>query len=205
LLLHCAILWNPDQEFEETTKDYFALIKHILAVAPETLEKKSASGYTPLQTAVLINRKDVVAYLLSVGANQRTRDRLGRNVLHSLAPKNRTEKKMADIQSMVDLFDKNIVKEMLLERTSTASGALTPLAYWMSQGLAHNSDHIKLDFISLLTQHSTGEELEMINGEGDLPIHVVSLLYFVFHVAFLMGKIGNQKRSQHPNFPHPFT
>jgi ankyrin repeat protein len=173
LILHCAILCNPDQQSEKNPKDYFTLIKHILTVAPETLEKKSAEGYTPLQIAVLIRRKDVIAYLLSVGANQRTRDREARNVIHSLSPKSSspTKEQLEDIEAIINLFDKTAVKAMLLERTSISAGAMTPLAYLMQYT---GNQHKKPDLISLLTQCTAGEELEMINGEGDLPLHVVS-------------------------------
>jgi hypothetical protein len=34
----------------------------------------------------------------------------------------------------------------------------------------------KADIVEVLTSYSLGEELEMINGEGDLPLHVVSPL-----------------------------
>jgi hypothetical protein len=176
LLLHCAILGDPDEESEEKTKEYFTLIKHILSSIPDTLEKKSAQGYTPLQIAVLINRRDVVAYLLSIGAYQRARDRQGRNVIHHLirTRTSRTDEQLEDIQNMIDLFDKDAIKEMLLERTTTFRGALTPLACLIAQPVRYRKE---LDIISLLSQYSTGEELEMINGEGDLPLHVVSPPY----------------------------
>jgi hypothetical protein len=51
------------------------------------------------------------------------------------------------------------------------AGALTPLAYWMAK---NNGNHKKSDIVEILTSYSSGEELEMINGEGDLPLHVVS-------------------------------
>ncbi|EPE25948.1 Ankyrin repeat-containing protein [Glarea lozoyensis ATCC 20868] len=171
LILHCAILWNPDPKSEQNTKDYFALIKHVLTVAPETLEKKSAEGLTPLQIAVLLRRKDVIAYLLSVGANQRTRDREAKNVIHSLSSKYSapTKEHLELIQEIINLFDRSAVKAMLLERTSLSAGALTPLAYWMQ---CSGNQYKKPDLISLLTRCTAGEELEIINGEGDLPLHV---------------------------------
>ena len=70
---------------------------------------------------------------------------------------------------MIDLFDKDGVKEMLLERCISHPGALTPLAYWMSNS---GGGYTKTDVIEILCKHSNGEDLEMINGEGDLPLHV---------------------------------
>lgn len=73
---------------------------------------------------------------------------------------------------MLDLLDKDAVKEMMLERCTQYPGASTPLAYWMSKYNSRSQDVRKLEVISLLAKYSTGEELEMINGEGDLPLHV---------------------------------
>lgn len=89
-------------------------------------------------------------------------------VYRSYNAKNGTKK----LQRMIDLFDKNGVKEMLLERCNESPGALTPLAYWMAR---NNGGYKKSDFIEILAKYSSGEELEMINGEGDLPLHVVRI------------------------------
>jgi len=171
LALHCAILWSPDKEQSDT---YLALIKHLVSVQPESLEKKSSQGWTPLALAVWQRQEEVVSYLISVGANQRSRDRLNRNMVHSMVvyrsyhAKSGTKK----LQRMIELFDKDAVKEMLLERCNESPGALTPLAYWMAR---NNGTYKKSDFIEILAKYSSGEELEMINGEGDLPLHVVRI------------------------------
>jgi hypothetical protein len=73
------------------------------------------------------------------------------------------------LNDMLKEFDKEAVKEMLVERAAVQPGALTPLAYWM----ARNTQYKKADIIEALSKYSSGEELEMINGEGDLPLHVV--------------------------------
>ncbi|TVY75886.1 Uncharacterized protein LSUE1_G007435 [Lachnellula suecica] len=162
LALHCAILWSPGKKDTET---YLALIKHLVSVTPGSLEKKSSQGWTPLHVAAWLRREDVVSYLISVGANQRCRDRLGRNIIHSICAKGGP--KLLD--GMLQLFDKDAVKEMLLERCNITPGALTPLAYYMSTNAGRNK---KTFFIEALSRYSSGEELEMINGEGDLPLHV---------------------------------
>lgn len=83
------------------------------------------------------------------------------------------EKDAKELKQLLELFDKAALKEMLLERCSQAPGALTPLAYWMAK---NGGDYKKADVVEVLTSYSSGEELEMINGEGDLPLHVVSPL-----------------------------
>jgi ankyrin repeat protein len=164
-------LYNPDKKKDHP--EYLALIKHLVSVLPDSLEQKSSEGWTPLHLAVYANREDVVSYLISIGANQRSRDKAGRNMAHSLlvCQSYRTARtKTKDIKKLLELFDKAALKEMLLERCNQAPGALTPLAYWMAKnGGSYKKDKI----VKVLTSYSSGEELEMINGEGDLPLHVV--------------------------------
>lgn len=172
LVLHAAILHNPSNE--EDNPKYMALIKHLLSVVPETLEQKSSQGWTPLQIAVWARRADVASYLISQGANQRSRDKMGRNMLHSMLTNQSNGGAITDIKrlrAMIELFDKDAVKEMMVERCTLSPGALTPLALWMSNNKA---SHKKADIAVVLAEYATGEELEMINGEGDLPLHVAT-------------------------------
>ena len=92
--------------------------------------------------------------------------------MHTLAADARSVDKetISSLESIIKLLDKKDVQEMLLERSDDYPSAVTPLALWMSKAKRHDS----IDFIELLLKYSTGEELEMINGEGDLPLHVVS-------------------------------
>jgi len=148
------------------------LIKHLVTVRPDFLEQKSSEGFTPLQVAVHEDRLSIVSYLISCGANQRHRDKFGRNMIHSLLVYPKTWDVENDVEVLNDMlkeFDKEAVKEMLVERAAVQPGALTPLAYWM----AKNTQYKKADIIEALSKYSSGEELEMINGEGDLPLHVV--------------------------------
>ncbi|KAF4634032.1 hypothetical protein G7Y89_g4076 [Cudoniella acicularis] len=170
LVLHCAVLYTPEKNDEQK---HIALIKHLINVAPETLEQKSSEGWTPLQVAASTRRPYVVEYLISVGANQRHRDKLGRNMLHSLVasnqPYNAARVDAESLESIIELLDKDVVKEMFLERCSIAPGALTPLALWMAK---NGGAYKKPDVVKMLSKYSSGEDQEMINGEGDLPLHV---------------------------------
>jgi len=143
-----------------------ALIKHLLAVVPETLERESSEGWTPLQVAVRLQRVDVVSYLIS------QRDNAGHNMLHAmlttLSLAARTD--VIKLKAMIQLFDKDALKEMSFERCKLNSGALTPLALWMAY---NKGKYKKPDIVETLAEYSTGEDLGIINGEGDLPLHVV--------------------------------
>lgn len=130
-------------------------------------------GFTPLQIAVYAQQEDVVAYLILIGANQRHCDSACRNVVHNMLASYSDASARTDatkLHNMMELFDKEALKKMLLERCSDSPGALTPMAYWMAK---NNGIYKKADIVEVLSQYSCGEELEMINGEGDLPLHVV--------------------------------
>ncbi|KAF7880857.1 uncharacterized protein EAF02_006748 [Botrytis sinoallii] len=170
LLLHVAILHDP--QTDEDKIKHLNLIKHLVSVLPDSvLSLKSAQGYSPLHLAV--NRKNIpiIEYLLSVGASPRSRDRQNRNIMHTLAADAITVKKetVACLESIIKLFNKKDVQEMLLERSDDYPSAVTPLALWMSKATHYDS----ADVIEVLLKYSNCEELEMINGEGDLPLHVV--------------------------------
>lgn len=171
LVLHCAILSNPSKDHGKDR--YLALIKHLVSVAPETIEQKSSEGMTPLHIAVLANQPEVISFLLSEGANQRHRDKAGRNVVHNMVAPNNNARAHTDaerLQQLISLFDKKAVEEMLLERCTETPGAVTPLAYFLAK---NSGSYRKPDSVNVLSQYSNGEDLAMINGEGDLPLHVV--------------------------------
>jgi len=94
------------------------------------------------------------------------------------------KKELKRLEKMLELFDKNALKEMLLERCTDTPGALTPIAYWM----AKNGGSFKgKKVISTLSKYSNGEDLEMINGEGDLPLHVAIKNSLSTQTSFLLS------------------
>lgn len=142
-----------------------------MSVAPEMLETKSSEGWTPLQVAAIKQRVPMIEYLISVGANQRHRDKNGRNMIHSML-KQASQWSKEDrerLEKMLDLFDKEALKEMFLERCNEKPGALSPLAYFMT---VNRGNFKGSEVVSILAKYSNGEDLSMINGEGDLPLHV---------------------------------
>lgn len=165
------------------TKEYVSLVKFVLSAMPESLEQKSCQGFTPLHVAVAIRRPEIIELLIDAGANQRVRDACGRNVVHNMVVALSSSTLRADgmtdlkrLRDMLQLFDKDHVKEMFLERCTLGRevSTLTPLAYWMIH--RHGwQDAMKPELIKILMEYSQGEDLELINGEGDLPLHYVSL------------------------------
>ncbi len=144
---------------------------------PESLEHKSVHGWTPLHLAVAVRRPEIVELLMAAGANQRARDKCGRNVIHIMAGSD-----PEILRKMISLFDKAHVKEMFLEKCNQGESfsQLAPLSYWMVKN-AQNSDwnsinpDQKLEVIKVFAEHSQADDMELINGEGDLPLHQVRL------------------------------
>lgn len=164
---------------------------------PDSLEQKSSHGLSPLSVAAALQRPEIMKLLLLAGANPRTVDICRRNVIHNtlvalrlgnsgnsgrslhsqtpLSPL--TEPKL--LEAILALFDKKDVKEMLLEKCTLGPqfSSLTPLAYWIANnvpGMYNNVKvHGKADIIEILLSYSDGDDMELINGEGDLPLHQV--------------------------------
>ena len=178
-------MWNPPPEMNE---EYIALVKYIISAMPAALEHKSTQGFTPLHLAVAVQRSEIVQLLISAGANQRVRDRHGRSVVHNMlvplvASDNswdgtRSLFNPVRLRELLQLFDRSHVKEMLLERCTLGHhfSSLTPLAYWLKKNTSIGgwTSHMKPDIIEILTEYSGSEDMDLINGEGDLPLHQVS-------------------------------
>lgn len=169
----------------------------MLKAMPEYLEQKSIHGWTPLHIAIAIKRPEIVELLLSAGANPRAVDMYNCNVVHNmLVPLHRNKswnpRTMANndpkpISAMISLFDKKDIKEMLLEKCTLGPelASLTPIAYWMANNdsnanvYAASKANNKTDILEILSSFSDGEDLGIINGGGDLPLHQVSAFWVV--------------------------
>lgn len=137
------------------------------------LSHKSSNGYSPLHLAVSRQDIPIIKYLLSVGASPRSRDKMNKNIVHTLLATGTTcEDHPHKLDEFLQLFDKKDLQEMMLERCNDYPSALTPMALWLQSNSAKNPD-----VLEVLMKYSTGEELEMINGEGDLPLHVVCIQF----------------------------
>lgn len=161
LILHVVIMsWPAGQNVR---------LRYLLGKVPaEYLETRSASGDTPLHLAMKLGNLPAVEVLLAAGANQRTKDRKGRNLLHTIYDHARTDR-VAVFKKAVSMIDRNIVQGLILERCSgTKPGLLTPLALYLRQGY-NNADSFKL--IDAMLEISGGRDLTVMDGSGDYPLH----------------------------------
>lgn len=167
-MIHCAVLSEPGP-------DSVRLLEYLIKAAPNSLNAKSSEGHTPLQLAFSLHRIALARVLVAAGADQTCRDRLGSNLLHSLcrpidastAVLNQSE----HLRALLALIDARLLPPLFTERSAYGPGAATPLACWLA-GVGHNITDAHVEVFKTLLEASGGAELEMVNGEGDTPLHV---------------------------------
>jgi hypothetical protein len=170
LAIHCAILSKPEG------KRTVELIRYLIEAIPQSIETPSKEGWTPLLLAFSLNRFHAAQVLIEAGANQRRRDKLGRNIMHlAFADINEDLKSQTvEVKKMIELTDRRAVQELSVERCTVDPGALTPLGRWLYclQRRFDSDLSAKRDVLELILGLSDGADLEMMDGSGQLPLHV---------------------------------
>lgn len=152
------------------------LIRYLIEAIPQSIETPSKEGWTPLLLAFSLNRFHAAQVLIEAGANQRRRDKLGRNIMHlAFADINEDLKSQTvEVKKMIELTDRRAVQELSVERCTVDPGALTPLGRWLYclQRRFDSDLSAKRDVLELILGLSDGADLEMMDGSGQLPLHV---------------------------------
>jgi hypothetical protein len=126
----------------------------------------------------------MVRLLVEAGADQTTRSNVRANIVHSILEDHYTLRKteLDRIQELLGLIDTRLISSLFTERTTQSPGAATPLARWLHTNVksnvyrSHPSDEdwkIREKFVKLILEFTKGEDLNIVNGEGDTPIHAV--------------------------------
>lgn len=163
LMLHIAVMsWPAGQSVR---------LQYLLDKVPaEYLEVRSSSGDTPLQLALKLGNYPAFEILLAAGANQRTKDRKGQNLLHTIYNDAQTDR-VALFKKIISMLDQSIVSDLLLERCSgTEPGSLTPFALYLNQRGWDHKDSFNL--LDAMLELSGGKDLLVMDGAGDFPLHV---------------------------------
>ncbi|CAK7220563.1 hypothetical protein SBRCBS47491_004231 [Sporothrix bragantina] len=161
------------------------VIKYLIKAAPDTINAKSEDGFTPLMMATLLGRVEVVKLLVDQGVDQSKRhETVYANLLHAALHYNPSA---TQLQSLLDVLDKDAVAKMFTERTHHASQSegRTPLHAWLQQCLTHNYNGYgacraykdaeeMLEVVRLLLSLSGGRELNIIDSAGDTLLHMLA-------------------------------
>ncbi|KZF21130.1 ankyrin repeat protein [Xylona heveae TC161] len=167
LVAHCAVVRDDDSDSQRS------LLNYLLLVAPKSLNTRSQVGYTPLSLAFYRKHITLARTLIAAGADQTTRDKTGRNIIHQLLADN-YDREVDRVQKMLDLIDKRLLPGLFFERTAEAQGAQTPLVSYMFTASDQSELEKKegLAVVDLLLKYSRGKDLEVLNSEGDTPLHI---------------------------------
>jgi ankyrin repeat protein len=197
LLIHIVILSKTDEKSLD-------LLRYLCKRDPESIHHKSATGLTPLQLAFTLHRIEMAKILLEANADQTVRNHNSQNLIHSVLSSGFTSRENGRerLRELLRLIDSRLVSSMLKERTTAAPGAATPLAQWIytvfrDNVYSHRYNNydiiqqskevtdVQEETLRIILEFSKGEDLDLVNGEGDTPLHAV-VRYGADHLLRIM-------------------
>jgi ankyrin repeat protein len=198
LLIHAVVLSKTDD-------NSLKLLRYLCETQPDSINHKSATGLTPLQLAFSLHRVEMAKILVAAGADQTSRNHNNDNLIHSALNYARVNAEYGrkKLRELLELIDARLITGMFTERASSNPGASTPLAHWVHVNVRGNSNYYNYDWhynrnntvyavlakqeetLRLLLEFSKGEDLGLVNSEGDTPIHAV-VRYGADHIIPIM-------------------
>ncbi|KAF5575373.1 ankyrin repeat [Fusarium pseudocircinatum] len=167
LVIHCAVMAEPSQEAKE-------LLQYLVEACPSSLERRDSDGNTPLLNACILGRRQAVETLIGANADQATKNYKGENVLHALL---RYKSGPSRLEAILELFDQDLLRNHISQQRQSLQGkANTPLHSWISK-MANDGSSNSLsafeqkEMLTLLLRYTSGKELELLNCEGNTPLH----------------------------------
>lgn len=186
LLIHCAVLAEPLKEAKE-------LLEYLVETCPIALEKRDSDGNTPLMTACILGRLEAIKTLIAANADQAAKNHKGENVVHLILRNKTTPHRMEPVFA---LFDQDLLKNHLFQqRKNLQENGNAPIHSWVSRAVGveesaftaprsrynhyrynrdnHNSGPPAevVATLAMLLKYTSGNELELLNGAGDTPLH----------------------------------
>lgn len=173
-MISCAVFGEPNG-------DTLRRLEYLIKAFPKNIDIRTTKGETALQMAFELARCSAAKMLLEAGADAETHDTVGNNLIHKLFSMFRpysSEGLLDQLKSMLELLDPETRYRLLLQRNSasvTQSGE-TPLHSWLASSImtdsAVNLSKTKA-VVDLILSYSDGDELTVINGAGDTPLHTL--------------------------------
>ncbi|KJZ78330.1 hypothetical protein HIM_02368 [Hirsutella minnesotensis 3608] len=188
LAIHCAVLSKP-------TAESHSLLEYLVKAYPESMERKTTDGDTPLMLASRLGLTSYCKVLIAAGADQSTRNVRGENIVHAAL----LGLPMASqLKHLLDLIDPDLRSHLFTQRTILAQNGNTPLHSWISQlclvtayGRPYYRDSLpdvdveaksSADTLKLILEYAEGKELDLLNGAGETCLHTAikkDLVYLV--------------------------
>ncbi|CAH0034010.1 unnamed protein product [Clonostachys rhizophaga] len=177
-VMHDAIECSDPEKSEK-------LVKFLIDVCPDVLEKRSSNGYTPLMSACWNRNAQIMKILIEANVDQSVRLDTGHNILHVALGR---EQDVDTLRQIFDLIDPTLRAHLFQQRRRLTHGGTAPIHSWISlvcgQGGNSEYDYSQRRFkayhgkwkdlaqiLNLLLEYSNGEGLELLNGAGDTPLH----------------------------------
>lgn len=193
----------------ETNDQSLAVLRHLCETQPEAINHRSAKGMTALQLAFSLHRVEMAKILIEAGADQTARNHEHHNLVHAALFHKHTDEGLKKVRQLLELVDTRLVSGMFTERASCDPGAVTPLAQWLymvrsqitqwnyvrsynynnynncNDKDAKSGVDLQQDYLRTLLEFSKGEDLGLVNGEGDTPLHA-AVRYDADHLLAIM-------------------
>jgi hypothetical protein len=152
-------------------------LEYLVKAYPKYMDTKSSRGVTPLQLAFKLGRHSAARILLEAGAHTTIRDKAANNLIQKLlVPFNLSnEGHIYDLKAMLELLDEETRHALMLQRNAASNGGGSPLHNWLNARMNTYGGNNDMDrmIVELLLSYSKGNELSLINGAGDTPLHSV--------------------------------
>lgn len=166
-------------------KRSFELLEYLIETYPESLEKKTTSGDTPLMIAYRLGRLGYAKLLIKANADQSTRNTKGENIIHAALAGLPSAHRL---RPLLELIDPDLRGHLFQQRNSLQENGLTPLHAWVSSGdtrgatgysYYHTSStwysdaSTPVEVLKLLLEYSQGSELHLLSAVGETPLHTI--------------------------------
>lgn len=148
-------------------------VKHLIELCPGALEKKSATGDTPLMLACKLGRYDVIKTLIAAGADQLTKNSNGENLIHAILGSTNA---VCAVESTLKLLDSEVRQQLFSQRRNLHIDGCTPLHAWVCGRHDNGQSEAmrrEIDMIRMLLKYADVKTLEMLNGAGDTCLHTL--------------------------------
>jgi ankyrin repeat protein len=175
------------------------LLKYLVTKYPHQINASSADVWTPLHIACPLVNAEAVEILISAGGDQTATDNLGRNVIYLLlaGPRDSRVATGSEIRAILKLLDIPSMHKMLVQRCNEYPGGLTPLARWLYKANGISFARPNRAVIETLLEFATGDDIEVPDATGLLPLHIVCTSHMPLSIHPLKVLMGLGRKVLH--------